>query len=128
MRRLGPVLACLLLAAIAGVPAAAVAQEWRSAQPVAAEIGDIEFWAPNRGMLITAGNGGVPAGLFAYDGSGWYRYSTVCGGLGGRIAWAGPREFWTISDQQSGQETGKAPPRHISLCHFRDGAVVGSYA
>lgn len=130
--------ALLLLAAVALLAAApANAAEWHSEQPVAAglgvpasigEIGDIEFWAPNRGVLITAGNGGSAAGIFAYDGSGWYRYATVCGGHEGRIAWAGPTEFWTISDQQVGQETGAGPARHISLCHFKDGAVVASYA
>jgi hypothetical protein len=130
----------LVLLAFAGAafatPAAA-AGEWRSEQPVAAglgvpaslgPVGDVEFQAPNRGMLITAGNGGNPAGLYAYDGTGWYRYSTVCGGHEGRIAWAGPDDFWTISDQQAGQETGKAPPQHISLCHFKAGQVVASYA
>ena len=137
MRR-AVLLALLALAGTALASPAARAAEWDgSEQPVAAgigvpvslgQIGDIEFQAPNRGMLITAGNGGVPAGLFAYDGAGWYRYSTVCGGHEGRIAWAGPNEFWTISDQPLGQETGKAPPEHISLCHFRDGQVVASYA
>jgi hypothetical protein len=129
-----------LLAAVASgslSATAASAAEWRSEQPVAAgvgapaplgPIGDIEFWSPNRGMLITAGNGGNPAGLFAYDGSGWYRYSTVCGGHEGRIAWAGPDDFWTISDQPLGQETGKPPLQHISLCHFKGGQVVASYA
>ena len=88
----------------------------RASRRRSAKIGDVEFWAPNRGMLITAGNGGIPAGLFAYDGTGWYRYSTVCGGHEGRIAWAGPDEFWTISDQPLGQETGKAPPAaHLPL-------------
>lgn len=115
----------------------AAAAEWRSEQPLAAgvgvptaigEIGDIQFWAPNRGMLITAGNEGVAAGLFAYDGSGWHRYSTVCGGHEGRIAYAGPNDFWTISDQQAGQETGGPPAQHLSLCHFVNGAVVASYA
>lgn len=136
MRRAGLALAALFVAAaLSGAPAA-VAQGWRSEQPIAAgigvpvgigEIGDVEFWAPDRGMLITAGNEGIPAGLFAYDGSGWYRYSTVCGGHAGRIAWAGPDDFWTISDQQAGQEGSKAP-QHISLCHFVNGAVVTSYA
>ncbi len=128
-----------LLAVLAlglGIPAQAVA-EWRSEQPLAAgieapvplgQVGDVEFWAPNRGVLITAGNGGVAAGLYAYDGTGWHRYSTVCGGHEGRIAWAGPDELWTISDQPLGQETGKAPPQHISLCHIKDGQVVASYA
>lgn len=136
MKRL--LITALAVAALAAVAApAAVAATWRSQQPVSAgigvpteigEVGDIEFRAPNRGMLITAGNGGVPAGLFAYDGTGWYRYSTVCGGHQGRIAWAGPNDFWTISDQQVGQETGAGPAQHISLCHFVDGAVVASYA
>jgi hypothetical protein len=128
---LGPLLAVVLAAAPAS------AEEWHSQQPVApgigvpvelGEVGDVEFWAPNRGLLITAGNGGVQAGLFAYDGSDWYRYSTVCGGQQGRIAWAGPNEFWTISDKQAGQETNNAPYQHLSLCHFKDGAVVASYA
>jgi hypothetical protein len=126
-----------LVLGLTGTSATAAAAEWSSEQPVAAgieapvsigQVGDIEFWAPNRGLLITAGNGGVPAGLYAYDGTGWYRYSTVCGGHEGRIAWAGPDEFWTISDQPVGQETGKAPPEHISLCHFKDGQVVASFA
>ncbi|HSR95017.1 MAG TPA: hypothetical protein VLK56_09140 [Solirubrobacterales bacterium] len=127
----------LVLVALGLAPSPANADEWRSEQPLAAgigvpvgigEVGDVEFWAPNRGMLITAGNEGIPAGLFAYDGTGWYRYSTVCGGHEGRLAWAGPDDFWTISDQQSGQETGAPPAPHISLCHFVNGAVVASYA
>ena len=39
-------------------------------------VGDIEFWAPNRGVLITAGNSVVPAGLYAYDGVNWHQLST----------------------------------------------------
>jgi hypothetical protein len=137
MRRCGLLAwGALAFALLAFAPFAAAAG-WRSEQPVNSglgvpvnlgEVGDVEFWAPNHGLLITAGNDGVPAGLFAYDGAGWYRYSTVCGGHEGRIAWAGPDEFWTISDQQAGQETGKAPPQHISLCHFVNGQVVASYA
>lgn len=132
-----PLLLAVSCALLGMAGTSASAEQWRSEQPVAGgigvpvrigEIGDIEFWAPDRGMLITAGNEGVPAGLFAYDGAGWYRYSTVCGGHEGRIAWAGPNDFWTVSDQQLGQETGAAPAEHISLCHFVDGAVVASYA
>jgi hypothetical protein len=101
------------------------------------QIGDIEFWAPNRGLLITAGTGKscsesanatVPCGLYAYNGVSWHLLSTECGGANGRIAWAGPDEFWTISDQRPGQNV-KAPEyKNLSLCHFLDGQVVGSYA
>jgi hypothetical protein len=134
----------MLVAALAvlAVPGArAAAPEWHSEQPVAAgievpvalgQIGDIEFWAPNRGLLITAGNHGAPAGIYAYDGSGWHLYSTVCGGQEGRIAWAGPDEFWTISDQAIGEENTLNPvleeTSHRSLCHFKNGEVVASYA
>ena len=134
MRRATILLALLAATAVAAAPAAAA--EWHSQQPLGlegrtplGEIGDIECWQANRCVLITSGNSGMPAGLYAYDGSEeWYLYSTVCGGTQGRIAWVGPTEFWTISDQQRGQETVGALPRSISLCHFKDGAVVASYA
>jgi hypothetical protein len=100
------------------------------------EVGQISFWAPNRGLLITGGTqgdgGSVPAGLYAYDGTGWHLLSSVCGGAKGRIAWAGPDDFWTISDQRPGQALkgvnveSELPSR--SLCHFVNGEVVGSYA
>jgi hypothetical protein len=102
------------------------------------QIGDISFWAPNRGLLITGGTGSscaassgasVPCGLYAYNGRTWHVLSTVCGGAQGRIAWAGPDEFWTISDQRPGQVvTAEAEYGRVSLCHFQNGAVVGSYA
>jgi hypothetical protein len=96
------------------------------------QVGDIAFWSPNRGVLITAGNAFVPAGLYAYDGAGWHQLSTVCGGRDGRIAWAGPDEFWTISDQRPGQITAGGENSFlywdVSLCHFVNGRVVGSYA
>jgi hypothetical protein len=129
-----------MLIGLLALPASAFAQAgWHSEQPVAVgigvpvpigKVGDIEFWAPNRGLLITAGNATMPAGIYAYDGIGWHLYSTVCGGSEGRIAWAGPTEFWTISDVQGGQETfeGTDSPAGRSLCHFKDGAVVASYA
>jgi hypothetical protein len=136
MRRLLTVLGLLAALPALAAPAAGAA-EWRSQQPVAGgigvqvligEVGDVEMWSPNAGMLISAGNDGVGAGLWAYDGSGWYRYSTVCGGHQGRIAGAGPADFWTISDQQVKQPNGEPPGRHLSLCHFVNGAVVASYA
>jgi hypothetical protein len=102
------------------------------------QVGQISFWAPNRGLLITGGGGSscaasasatVPCGLYAYNGVTWHQLSTVCGGANGRIAWAGPDEFWTISDQRPGQlVTTGAEYGHISLCHFLDGQVVASYA
>jgi hypothetical protein len=96
------------------------------------DVGDISFWAPNRGLLITAGNTFVPAGLYAYDGVSWHQLSTECGATNGRIAWAGPDEFWTISDQRPGQITANGTNsflyEDVSLCHFLNGQIVGSYA
>jgi hypothetical protein len=97
-------------------------------------IGDIEFWAPDRGLLITAGNPPtIPPGVWAYNGVEWHELATVCGASDGRIAWAGPDEFWTISDGRPGQagESGGAEPPPLqdnTLCHFSAGQVVGSYA
>lgn len=92
-------------------------------------VGQISFWSPNRGLLITRGNNLVPMGLYAYDGVSWHQLSTVCGGTDGRIAWAGPDEFWTISDQRPGQITPTAANlADVSLCHVQNGQVVGSYA
>jgi hypothetical protein len=139
VKRAAALLACLLAVLAAGGATPAAAQ-WRSQQPLVGpegatraplgEVGDIECWRANRCVLITAGNEqpGMPAGLYAYDGRDWRLYSTVCGGHGGRIAWAGPTEFWTVSDQQRGQGTGDQPPERVSLCHFKDGEVVASHA
>jgi hypothetical protein len=96
-------------------------------------VGQISFWAPNRGLLITGGtapSGSVAPGLYAYDGVSWHQLSTVCGGARGRIAWAGPDEFWTIADQRAGQikATQQGTLSSLSLCHFLNGEVVGSYA
>lgn len=99
-------------------------------------IGDIEFWAPNRGALITAGNGSTIApGLWGYDGVRWRELATVCGAGDGRIAWAGPQDFWTISDGRPGQAANPAngepaPLANRTLCHFSGDPmqVVGSYA
>jgi hypothetical protein len=127
--------------------------EWRLEQPEAPEappgverptwlvglghIGDVEFYAPNRGALITAGNGStVPAGVWLYNGVRWRELATVCGASDGKIAWAGPDEFWTVSDGRPGgapDSNGKAPPlQDNTLCHFAVGPggrfeVVGSY-
>jgi hypothetical protein len=95
------------------------------------KVGDIEFWAPNRGLLITAGAPPtVPAGLYAYNGAGWHQLSTACGGGEGHIVWAGPDEFWTISDEREFQLNGGGGNEYVnvSLCHFLNGHIVGSYA
>ncbi len=117
-----------------------------SAWPVGlGNIGDIAFWAPNRGALITEGHPPtVPAGLWAYNGAEWHEYATVCGASqrqgapddGGRIAWASPDELWTVSDGRRGQANESAgtvserepPLEDNTLCHFAGGQVVGSYA
>ena len=67
----------------------------------------------------------MPRGLLAWDGVEWHRLATVCGGTGDtmRIAWAGPAEFWTVSEpSRPRQGSGTA------LCHFKDGVVAGSYS
>jgi hypothetical protein len=95
-------------------------------------VADIEFWAPNRGLLITAGNSPTIApGVWAYDGVGWHELSDKCGATDGRIGWAGADEFWTVSDGRPGQaetEGSKPPLADNTLCHFSGGSIVGSYA
>jgi hypothetical protein len=155
------VLALLLLLAFVSVPAAGAEgladdgnASWqleptlppelpdvqRSTTPIGlGKIGDIEFWAPNRGLLITAGSGTtIPPGVWAYNGVGWHELANKCGATDGRIAWAGPEEFWTISDGRPGQALeaeGRTPPlEDNSLCHFAAPApgqkleIVASYA
>lgn len=95
------------------------------------KIGDVEFWAPNRGLLITAGNPPtIPPGIWFYNGVGWHELSNQCGATDGRIAWAGAEEFWTISDGRPGQvSTEQNPPlEDNTLCHFAGGQIVASYA
>jgi hypothetical protein len=146
-----PVALCLASALAAGPARAEGGATWRFAPALAppsppgvppapypvpvGEVGEISFWAPNRGLLITGGtepNGPVAAGVYAYDGASWHQLSTVCGGESGRIAWAGPDEFWTIADQRPGQilppGAGSTSLHSLSLCHFLDGQVVASYA
>ncbi len=152
-RRVGVLLALLALCAIAPASASAGEATWQFApaeappaapgsaqQPLPVplgKVGAISFWSPNRGLLIdegtagcrTASATGVPCGLYAYNGRGWHLLSTACGAGEGRIAWAGPDNFWTISDQRPGQLTrSTANPRSVSLCHFENGRVVASYA
>jgi hypothetical protein len=97
------------------------------------KVGDVEFEQPNRGLLITPGNGStVSPGLWAYNGQRWHELSIVCGATAGKIAWSGAEEFWTISDGRPGQAPNPvndqpAPIEDRTLCHFAHGAVVTSY-
>ena len=86
-------------------------------------IGDVEFFSPDEGALITAGNGGsVKAGVWFYNGIRWQELSNQCGATDGRIAWASPDEFWTISDGRAGQavasSTERPPLEDNTLCRF----------
>jgi hypothetical protein len=97
-------------------------------------IGDVEFAAANRGLLITAGNGStIKPGIWDYNGQGWHELASECGSSDGRIAWAGPattepasgtstEEFWTVSNGRPGQAAspnGVLPPvEDNTLCHF----------
>jgi hypothetical protein len=139
---------CLAVLGLGAVPALA-SPEWHLEQPpppapepgVApaagpvglGHVGDIEFFAPNLGVLTTAGNGStIPAGIWVYDGEGWHELSNQCGGADGRIAWAGPDEFWAVANGRPGQAanaSGELPPlEDDTLCHFVSGAFAGSYA
>jgi hypothetical protein len=138
MRRVVMGLAVVFFSLVWASSAVAAESDWHSEAPVGAlgvpaplgPIGDIEFWSPNRGVLITGGIEGVsPAGVYAYDGTGWHLYSTVCGGAEGRIAWAGPDEFWTVSDYAAKQENASPlEEKSRTLCHFQNGEVKASYA
>jgi hypothetical protein len=126
-----------VVAAIASVGATTARAEatWRLEQPAPpagatfkVPLGtpdDMEFYAPNEGLLSVEGNAVVPSGLFFWNGRAWSQLSTVCGGSGeaSRIAWAGPDEFWVITEP-SEPRVGSG----LGLCHFKDGVVVGSYS
>jgi hypothetical protein len=128
-------LAVLLAGLLIPAARAAAAAQWQLEQPPPPEgarfkvplgaPGDLEFWAPNEGLLSVQGNAVVPGGLFYYDGRGWHQLSTVCGDTAdtSRIAWATPDEFWVVTEPSF--------PRFgsgLGLCHFKNGAVVGSYS
>ncbi|HET9196767.1 MAG TPA: hypothetical protein VFN92_00745 [Solirubrobacterales bacterium] len=127
-----------LLALLAGAALASTANAasiWRLEQPPPpagapfkvplGSPGDLSFWAPNRGLLTVAGNATIPRGIFSWNGRSWHQLATVCGGPGdtARIAWAGPTEFWVVSEPSQ--------PRRgsgLALCRFKDGQVVGSWS
>lgn len=127
----------VVVAVAASLPAVASAATpiWRLEQPPPPEgapfkvplgaPGDISFWAPNRGLLTVEGNDTIPRGVFSWNGESWHQLATVCGGSGdtARIAWAGPTEFWIVSEP-SKPRTGDG----LALCRFKDGQVVGSWS
>jgi len=143
---LGLAAMCVLAGPLTTAPTpASAALEWRLEQPLPpppspgvegsktpvglGRVGDLEFLAPNLGLLITAGNGitagnqgAVPSGVWAYDGTGWHERSNVCGATDGRIAWAGQEEFWTVSDGRPGQAANSQNElpklEDNTLCHF----------
>jgi len=127
-------LAALLIAAAVSAPARAETI-WRLEQPAPpagvpfkvplGAPGDLSFWAPNRGLLTVEGNDTIPRGVFVWNGQTWRRLATVCGGPGetARIAWAGPDEFWVVSEP-SLPRTGSG----LALCRFKGGQVVGSWS
>ena len=84
----------------------------------------------NRGALITSGNPPtIEPGVWEFNGVYWHQLSTVCGAGDGRIVWAGPEEFWTISNGRPGQQAnirGELPPtRDNTLCRFSNPAHKG---
>ncbi|HST39547.1 MAG TPA: hypothetical protein VLK58_08560 [Conexibacter sp.] len=120
--------------ALAAAPAGA-AGSWRLEQPAPpagspykvplGRPGDLSCWSATRCLLAVEGNAIVARGLYAYDGVEWRQLATVCGGPADttRIAWAGPSEFWTVTEPSL--------PRRgsgLGLCRFRDGQVIGSYS
>jgi hypothetical protein len=127
-------LLALLVAIVVAIPANA-APIWRLEQPPPppgapfkvplGAPGDLSFWAPNRGLLTVAGNATIPRGIFVWNGRVWRQLATVCGGPGdtARIAWAGPTEFWVVSEP-SLPRSGSG----LALCRFKDGQVVGSFS
>ncbi len=134
-RRATAALAVLLVVALAPTESRGADPIWRLEQPPPPEgapfkvplgaPGDLSFWAPNRGLLTVEGNAAIPRGIFSWDGRSWHQLATVCGGPGetARIAWAGPTEFWVVSEPSL--------PRRgsgLALCRFKDGQVVGSWS
>ncbi len=123
------------VAVLAPVSAGAADPIWRLEQPPPppgapfkvplGEPGDLQFWEPNRGLLTVNGNDTIPRGIYSWNGQSWHQLATVCGGPGdtARIAWAGPTEFWVISEP-SLPRTGSG----LALCRFKDGQVVGSWS
>ena len=128
-------LAAFLIAAVGAGAARADALLWRLEQPAPpagvpfkvplGAPGDLKFWAPNRGLLTVEGNSTIRRGIYSWNGQTWHQLATVCGGPAetARIAWAGPTEFWVVSEP-SLPRAGSG----LALCRFKGGQVVGSWS
>jgi hypothetical protein len=128
-------LAGVLLSACVDVESAQGAASWRLEQPAPpagvpfkvplGRPGDLQCWSATRCLLAVEGNATIPQGLLAYDGVAWHQLSTVCSGPADstRIVWAGPDEFWTITEPSRPRLGGG-----LGLCHVRGGVVIASYS
>lgn len=139
IRRAIAVAAALLLA---GPAAAAAAPAWQLEQPAPpagapgqGPVGtpaDLQFLTPNFGLMLVENPPGslFADGLLVYDGAGWRQLSTVCGApaRSGRIALVSEVEWWTVSRAVNALDGSIPTDGSPTLCHFRGGAVVGSYA
>jgi hypothetical protein len=118
------------------VPAEAqAAGSWRLEQPAPpagspykvplGRPGDLSCWSATRCLLAIEGNAIVSRGLYSYDGAAWRQLSTVCGGTADttRIAWAGPDEFWVVTEPSQPRAGGG-----LGLCRVRGGQVIASYS
>lgn len=123
--------------ALAGAGSASAAPTWSEmplplvgTQPLPlGNVADLSCWSRSRCLVLATGNTGYPNGLFVYNGDAWRHYATVCGTKVadyGRIVWAGPTEFWTITQPSSPQDG--ASNAGLGLCRFKDGQVVGSFS
>lgn len=138
-----------LLTTMGAVASPASAATWRieqpapptppagaSAPPFGVPLGlvdDIKFWGPSGGVMAVHGNDVVAEGLYRFDGRSWTPLATVCGsGLAfqTRIAVAAPNEFWTVSDprREIRGSVDLSPVPVSTLCHFKDGQLLASYA
>jgi hypothetical protein len=134
-RSLAVALAGVLAGALVQAPPAHGAASWRLEQPAPpagvpfkvplGRPGDLQCWSATRCLLAVEGNATIPRGLLAYDGVAWHQLSTVCGGPADstRIVWAGPADFWTVTEPSLPRLGGG-----LGLCHFRDGVVIASYS
>jgi hypothetical protein len=128
-------LAGVLLSTLVNVAPAQGAASWRLEQPAPpagvpfkvplGRPGDLSCWSATRCLLAVEGNATIPQGLLVYDGVAWHQLSTVCSGPADstRIVWAGPDEFWTITEPSLPRLGGG-----LGLCHFRNGVVIASYS